>query len=441
MGRGGPVSPPFFGSPSLLPSSLRMPRILGLLRGEPRARRFFAAYAQSSLGNGAGYVALVVLAYDRWHSPWAITLVLMADFVPAMVFGPVFGAAADRWSRRGAAVVADLLRAGAFIALGLVGGIWATVALALVVGVGAGMFTPALLAGLPSLVDEERLPAATSLYGAITDAGRTVGPALAALVLTIASADTVVIANGVTFLISAAVLATVSFGAVSRSEREGGPGVLAQAREGVAAVARMRGIRTLVLASSGMILFGSMLNVAELLLAKALHSGSVGYSMLVAAAGGGFVLGSLSGARSARLAQLKRRYLLGILLISLGLVAAVIPSYALAAAGLALTGYGNGLMLVNERLLCQRVVPQHLLARAFAVFDTAGSWGFAIAFLGAAAVLSLAGTRTVLLIAGIGALAIWALASAALRATWSDEATPSEDGVAVVPAVEPVPGT
>ena len=258
--------------------------------------------------------------------------------------------------------------------------------------------------------------------------------------LTIASADTVVIANGVTFLISAAVLATVSFGAVSRSEREGGPGVLAQAREGVAAVARMRGIRTLVLASSGMILFGSMLNVAELLLAKALHSGSVGYSMLVAAAGGGFVLGSLSGARSARLAQLKRRYLLGILLISLGLVAAVIPSYALAAAGLALTGYGNGLMLVNERLLCQRVVPQHLLARAFAVFDTAGSWGFAIAFLGAAAVLSLAGTRTVLLIAGIGALAIWALASAALRATWSDETTPSEDGVAVVPAAEPAPG-
>src|SRR5436309_9041080 len=117
-----------------------MRRTLGLLSGEPRARRFFAAYAQSSLGNGAGYVALVVLAYDRWHSPWAITLVLMADFIPAMLFGPVFGAVADRWSRRRIAVAADLMRAVAFVAVGLVGGIWATVALALLAGAGAGLF-------------------------------------------------------------------------------------------------------------------------------------------------------------------------------------------------------------------------------------------------------------------------------------------------------------
>src|SRR2546423_2623185 len=101
-----------------------MPRILGLLRGEPRARRFFAAYAQSSLGNGAGYVALVVLAYDRWHSPWAITLVLMADFVPAMLLGPLFGAIADRWSRRRIAVLSDLMRAVAFVAVRLGGGGW-----------------------------------------------------------------------------------------------------------------------------------------------------------------------------------------------------------------------------------------------------------------------------------------------------------------------------
>src|SRR2546423_13508095 len=101
-----------------------MPRILGLLRGEPRARRFFAAYAQSSLGNGAGYVALVVLAYDRWHSPWAITLVLMADFIPAMLLGPLFGAVADRWSRRRIAVLSDLMRAIAFVAGGPLGGGW-----------------------------------------------------------------------------------------------------------------------------------------------------------------------------------------------------------------------------------------------------------------------------------------------------------------------------
>jgi hypothetical protein len=54
------------------------------------------AHAQSALGTGAAAVALVVLAYKRFHSPWAITLVLLADFLPAMVLGPLFGAAVDR---------------------------------------------------------------------------------------------------------------------------------------------------------------------------------------------------------------------------------------------------------------------------------------------------------------------------------------------------------
>src|SRR5213079_1837238 len=102
---------------------------------------------------------------------WAITFVLMADFIPAMLLGPDFGAAADRWSRRRVAVAADLMRAAAFIGIAFVGGIWATVGLALLAGAGAGLFTPAILAALPSLVDESRAPAATSLYGALTDVG------------------------------------------------------------------------------------------------------------------------------------------------------------------------------------------------------------------------------------------------------------------------------
>jgi MFS family permease len=399
---------------------------LELLRGEPRARRFFAAYAQSALGNGAGYVALVVLAYQRWHSPWAITLVLMADFIPAMLFGPIFGAVADRWSRRNIAVLADLMRAAAFIAVGLVGGIWATVALALVAGTGAGLFTPAILAALPSLVNERRLPAATSLYGGLTDAGRMLGPALAALAMILTSAEAVVIANGATFLISGAVLAFTRFGGVATGLAGEDHNLFRQAREGVRAVARMRGVPTLVAASSGVILFGAMMNVAELLLAKSLGAGEAGYSILVAVFGAGFVVGSLSGAKGGALPELKRRYLLGILLIGAGLVVAAVPSFVVAALGLALSGLGNGVALVNERLICQRVIPDRFLGRAFAVFDTAGSWAFAIAFIGAGAVLSLAGTRPLLLAAGIGSGLIWAASRIALRGTWDSEPAPPD---------------
>jgi MFS family permease len=406
-----------------------------LLRCERRARRFFIAYAQSAIGNGAGYVALVALAYDRWRSPWAITFVLMADFIPAMVLGPVFGALADRWSRRRIAVAADLLRAVAFIGVGLVGGIWATIGLALLAGLGAGLFTPATLAALPSLVDERRVSAATSLYGGLTDGGRVLGPAIAALALPFTGTGTIAIVNGATFLLSAAVLVSLRFGAApGRDEAAVASNVFLEAREGVAAVWRMPGVRTLVVASSSVLLFGAMVNVAELLLARSLDAGPVGYAVLVAAYGGGFLVGSLSGAGDVPVPELKRRYLLGIMLIGAGLLVAAVPSFLVAALGLGLAGVGNGVTLVNERIICQRVVPDSMLARAFAVFDTAGSWAFAIAFVGSGALLAAAGTRPVLLIAGLGSLAVWAASKAALSRVWNLDVVDAEP---VQPKPEP----
>src|SRR4051794_33226355 len=146
---------------------------LALLRTEPRARLFFAALAQSALGTGAAYVGLLVIAYARFHSPWAISLVLLADFVPSMLVGPLLGAVVDRWSRLWCAVVADVVRAAAFVGIAVVGSFEATVALAVLAGVGTALFRPAALAGLPSIVGRDRSAAGTALYGAIADFGLT----------------------------------------------------------------------------------------------------------------------------------------------------------------------------------------------------------------------------------------------------------------------------
>ncbi len=56
------------------------------------SRRFFAAHAQSCLGSGLAYVALPLLAYDRFGSPWAIAAVLLPDLLPSIVLGPLLGA-------------------------------------------------------------------------------------------------------------------------------------------------------------------------------------------------------------------------------------------------------------------------------------------------------------------------------------------------------------
>ncbi len=63
------------------------------------------------------------------------------------------------------------------------------------------------------------------------------------------------------------------------------------------------------------------------------------------------------------------------------------PGLGIALVSFALAGFGNGLLLVHERLLIQAVVPENLQGRIFAVSDTVVSWAFAIAFLGAGPLL------------------------------------------------------
>src|SRR5919108_1509853 len=135
-----------------------MRRLTDLFRAEPRARSFFVLLIQSSFGTGAAYVALLLVAYDRFRSPWAISLVLVADLVPPMLLGVVFGAAADRWSRKACAVVADAVRAVAFVGIALVDSFPVTVAFALLAGGGAAVVLAAAGAGLPPPGGEGRLP-------------------------------------------------------------------------------------------------------------------------------------------------------------------------------------------------------------------------------------------------------------------------------------------
>jgi MFS family permease len=402
-------------------------RTLDLLRHERVARAYFAVLAQSALGNGAGYIALVVVAFERFHSAWAISIILVADLVPAGLFGPILGAAADRWSRRNCLIVSDLLRGTAFLAIGLVDGFPATVALALLAGVGTALFNPASLAAIPSLVKPERLPAATALYGALTDVGFILGPALAALLLLLGPAEVILFANAATFGISALVLSRLSFGAAPAQVEDAGArsGLLREARDGLAALAGMTAIRTVVVASGAMLLAAGLFNVAELPFVKdELDAGSAGFGALTAIYGLGFVAGSLSGSRGGEPAVLKRRFLGGLALVGAGFLAcAIAPVLATAVPAFAIAGIGNGLLLVYERLLIQTTVDDSLMARVFGVRDGLSAWAFTAAFVAAGGLIEAFGVRAVLAIAGVGALVVWAVSRFALRHAWAAPST------------------
>jgi MFS family permease len=395
-----------------------MREILDLIKQESRARRFFIALGQSALGTGAALVALLVLALERFDSPWAIGLILLADVIPGMALGPLFGAVADRRSRRWCVILADIVRAVAFAGLVLVDGFGLTLAFALLAGIGTALFQPASLAALPGLVERDRLPAATSLYGALTDLGFVAGPALAAAVMLAGGPEVVLGANAVTFALSAVLLGSIRFGDVPSGEAtDEQRSLVRDVRDGFSAAARIPGLRLLLLASMAALFCGGVFNVAELLLAtEELGASESGFSVLVAIYGIGFIGGSLGGARGGPVPLLRRRYLSGLLLAALGTGASgLAPSAIVAGICFVGAGYGAGLLLVHERLLIQALVPDALGGRIFGMRDALTAWAWAIAFVVAPLLLTSIGTRTTVVAAGAGALAVWVVALVLLR--------------------------
>jgi MFS family permease len=235
------------------------------------SRRFFVAHAQSCLGSGLAYVALPLLAYDRFGSAWAVVAVLLPDLLPAIVLGPLLGALVDRWGWRACAILADVVRCAAFMLL-LFGGssLGVLIAGAALAGVGTALFAPASLAGLPQLAPGDRRPAAMGVFGALDDLGLTLGPALAALLLFVLPTDGLLALNALSFAVSAGLIAGIR--GVDRApapvSSERGPSLFAEARAGIRQVGGRPEVRALLGSSTAAVLCIGMTNVGEVVLAR-----------------------------------------------------------------------------------------------------------------------------------------------------------------------------
>lgn len=404
-----------------------------LLRNERRARIFFLALVQSALGTGAGYIALLLIAYERFESPWAISLVLIADLIPSMLLGPFFGALADRWSRKWCTVAGDVLRVVAFAGVALVDSFTATVLFALMAGMGTGLFTPAALAALPSVLDDkQRLPAMSSIYGAVADLGFTVGPAFAAVVLLFGGPETIMVLNAISFAISGVLLARLRFGEAPERRQGRRSSLRREIGEGVRATISMRPIRIILLGSAAGLFCAGLFNVAELFYATGdLGTSDAGFSVLVTFFGAGFLVGSLSGSKGGAPPLLKRRYLFGLMALGLSLLLTGLAStFVIALFTFTFAGFGNGVLLVFERLLIQATVRDALVGRVFGVKDALTAWAFAVAFLTGGALVSAIGARDLILLAGGLGVLVYLVSAVALRNEWGPERPPAEPRLA-----------
>jgi MFS family permease len=410
-------------------------RALGAALRSRGSRRFFFAHAQSSIGSGIAMVGLPLLAYDRYHTAWALTAVLLCELLPAVALGPVLGALADRLPRRTSLVAADVLRMGAFGALALVPSLELMVACALVAGIGTALFNPTALASVARLSRQPDRPAAMSLYSALDDLGLTLGPAVAGALLVVFDPHILMAINAATFTVSAGLLATIP---LSSPRRKPTGSLLASVRTGVRAIGEIPGVRLLLGSSTVAVVAVGMVNVGEVVLARELLGiGGAGLAALMTASGVGTFLGSTFGARTGTTWQWRRAYLAGLACMAVDLVlCAIMPFFPLLLVTFSLGGFGNGLALVHDRLLLAHAVPEALHGRLFALHKTCTSAAFVVAFVAAGALISLLGVQAMFLCGGMALLVIILVVRPPLKALWPEPA-----GDTAAQPLRPRPGT
>jgi MFS family permease len=411
-------------------------RALGAALTARGARRFFFAHAQSSIGSGMAIVGLPLLAYERFHTPWALTVVLLCELLPAVVLGPVLGALADRLPRRTCLVAADVLRLGAFGALAFVPSFGLMIACALLAGIGTALFNPSALASLSQVARPAHRPAAMSLYSALDDVGLTLGPAIAGTLLLVFDPQTLMAVNACTFTLSAGLLATIPLDVpIARASTS----LLASLRSGTREIIARPGVRILLGSSTVAVIAVGMVNVGEVMLARELLGvGGSGLAALMTASGIGTFLGSTFGTRTGTTWQWRKAYILGLMCMAADLIlCAVAPFFWLILVTFALGGFGNGLALVHDRLLLSHAVPEALHGRLFALHKTCTSGAFVIAFVMAGALISMLGVQAMFLFAGLLLIVIILIVRPHLRALWPE---PVAEPVAT-PLPVPQPGT
>ncbi|HXO24446.1 MAG TPA: dTMP kinase, partial [Streptosporangiaceae bacterium] len=131
-------------------------------------RRLWIALSLSSLGDWLSIVALTALAPSLASGGLAakgsaVGGVWLATLLPAVLFGPLAGALADRWDRRMTMIVGDVIRGLLFLSIPLFPHLtWIYVAKFLA-GVATQFWSPATSASVPNLVPKDKLERANQL--------------------------------------------------------------------------------------------------------------------------------------------------------------------------------------------------------------------------------------------------------------------------------------
>ena len=196
-----------------------------LLRQNKEFRRLFIANEISFIGDWFTVIALFILAGEASDdSPLAIAGVLASRSFSLALFTPFTGMLADRFSRRGLMVLANVLSFGILIVVLLTGvledyGLLSVYGLAVVIVAARAVHDPAEYAYLPNICNENELLTANALASGGWSVALGVGAAIGGLTIAEFGITTALWIDTTTFLVAALMLSMLPHGGPDASER------------------------------------------------------------------------------------------------------------------------------------------------------------------------------------------------------------------------------
>jgi MFS family permease len=365
------------------------------------------AWTASIVGHYAFLVAVSVYAYGIGGEK-AVGLVFLARLIPAALVSPFAGMLGDRYPRERVLLYTNVVRSvfvgASAITVFLDADPLVVYAFSIAATIATTPFRSSQAALTPSLArTPEELTAANAVASGIESVAVFAGPALAGILLAVASTGAVFTITALLIVVSALFVLLIHMEQVERPKHELDPSTIAAERlAGFTTLGKHPSLRVMmVLLTAQTTIFGAVQVFIVVIAIQLLDLGDAGVGYLNAAIGIGAFAGavgalSLTGAR-----RLSPAFLAGIVLIGIPLIAiGISQNVVVAVIALALMGIGSSLVDVAGLTLVQRAVPDDVLARVFGVIQMLWLASMGIGAAIVPALISWLGVETALIATG-----------------------------------------
>jgi len=346
-------------------------------------RWLLSATVINNAGDGVVIAAGPLLVASLTRDPFLVSMALLSEYLPSLLFGVIGGVAADRFDRRRMVVVVNLLRAVVLLAL-VVTIVSGTVSIALVLVVLFILGTAETFADsasstlLPGLVAREDLGIANArMQGAFLLTNQLVAPPIGAFLFAAGMALPFA-ANAAAFALGAVLISRVATSV--KHERAEGNSFRADMVEGIRWLVAHPPMRTLALTIFTFnVTFGAAWAVLVLYAGERLGMDEIGFGLLTSAVAVGGIIGMVSYGRLERRFSLADIMRVG-LLIETGthLSLALTTSPAVALVTMVVFGAHAFVWGTTSTVVRQRAVPDELLGRVTGVYRVAIVGGLVI---------------------------------------------------------------